>query len=77
MPLRQRIRDTLLVLAAELGGGKRGGKGVRTIQGVADSVHRLQVGDYRVMYDVIERDRVVLVLGIVDRRDLETWLRKR
>jgi hypothetical protein len=29
------------------------------------------------MYDVIEQDRVVLVLGIVHRGDLERWLRNR
>jgi len=29
------------------------------------------------MYDVIEEDRVVLVLGIVHGGDLERWLRNR
>jgi mRNA-degrading endonuclease RelE of RelBE toxin-antitoxin system len=48
---------------------------VKTIRGRADSFHRLRVGDYRVMYDVIDEDRVVLVLGIVHRGDLERWLR--
>jgi hypothetical protein len=33
--------------------------------------------DHRLMYDVIDTDRVVLVLGIVDRADLERWLRSR
>ncbi len=36
-----------------------------------------RVGDYRVMYDVITQDRVLLVLGIVQRGDLERWLRGR
>jgi len=35
------------------------------------------VGDYRDMYDVIEEDRVILVLGIVHRGDLERWIRNR
>jgi mRNA-degrading endonuclease RelE of RelBE toxin-antitoxin system len=35
------------------------------------------MGDYRVMYDVIETDRVKLVLGVVHRGDLERWLRNR
>ncbi len=48
---------------------------MKTIRGRADSFHRLRVGDYRVMYDVIDEDRVVLVLGIVHRGDLERWLR--
>jgi hypothetical protein len=29
------------------------------------------------MYDVLADDRVVLVLGIVHRRDLERWIRAR
>lgn len=32
--------------------------------------------DHRVMYDVIEDDRVVLVLGVVHRTDLERWLKE-
>ena len=50
---------------------------MKTIQGVGDSFHRLRVGDYRVMYDVIDEDRVILVLGIVHRGDLERWIRNR
>ncbi len=65
-------------LAADLAKGKRiGGKRVKTIQGTSDAFHRLEVGDYRVMYDTIPEDRVLLVLGIVHRRDLERWLRTR
>lgn len=29
------------------------------------------------MYDIIEEDRVVLVLGVVHRGDLERWIRNR
>ena len=50
---------------------------MKTIRGTHDVFHRLRIGDLRVMYDVIEADRVVLVLGIVDRGDLERWLRGR
>ncbi len=50
---------------------------MKTIQGMSDSFQRLRVGDYRVLYDVFEADRVILVLGIVDRGDLERWLRNR
>ena len=57
--------------------GRIGGKGVKTIQGVSDSFHRLRVGDHRVMYDVLDEDPVVLVLGIIHRGDLERWLRNR
>jgi len=57
--------------------GRIGGKAVKTIRGAGDSFHRLRVGDYRVMYDVIDTDGVNLVLGIVDRGDLERWIRSR
>jgi mRNA-degrading endonuclease RelE of RelBE toxin-antitoxin system len=54
-----------------------GGKAVKTIRGARDSFHRLRVGEYRVMFDVLDEDRVLLVLGIVHRGDLERWLRNR
>ncbi len=54
-----------------------GGKSVKTIKGMGDSFHRLRIGDFCVMYDVIVEDRVLLVLGIVHRGDLERWLRNR
>ncbi len=57
--------------------GLVGGKAVKTIQRTHDSFHRLRAGDYRVMHDGIEEDRVVLVLGIVHRSDLERWIRNR
>jgi mRNA-degrading endonuclease RelE of RelBE toxin-antitoxin system len=53
------------------------GKTVKTIRGSDDTFHQLRIGDYRVMYDVIDDDRAILVLGIVDRGDLERWLRSR
>jgi len=76
--VRPRLREALEVLAEQAAAGRRiGGKKVKTIRGVSDSFHRLRVGDYRVMYDVIHEDRIVLVLGIVHRGDLERWLRNR
>jgi len=77
-PVRARIRASLEKLAADVAvPGRSGGKTVKTIQGAGDSFHRLRVGDYRVMYDVVAEDRVLLVLGIVHRGDLERWLRNR
>jgi len=76
--VRLRLREALEGLAEQAAAGKRiGGKKVKTIQGVSDSFHRLRVGDYRVMYDLIPEDHVILVLGIVHRGDLERWLRNR
>lgn len=57
--------------------GRIGGKAVKTIKGTRDSFHRLRVGDYRVMYDAIAEDGVILVLGILHRGELERWIRSR
>ena len=76
--VRPRLREALEGLAEQAAAGKRiGGKKVKTIRGASDSFRRLRVGDYRVIYDVIHEDRVVLVLAIVHRSDLERWLRNR
>lgn len=73
-----RIRKALEKLAVDAAKpGRIGGKAVKTIHGVSDSFHRLRVGDYRVLYDVLDDEKVVLVLGIVHRGDLERWIRNR
>jgi mRNA-degrading endonuclease RelE of RelBE toxin-antitoxin system len=75
---RSRITAALERLAASAARlGRIGSNAVKTIRGAADSFHRLRVGDYRVMYDGIDEDRVILVLGIVHRADLERWIRSR
>ncbi len=76
--MRERIRTSLEQLAdAAAQAGRIRGKKVKTIRGQADTFHRLRVGDYRVMYDLIPDDHVLFVLGIVHRSDLERWLRTR
>lgn len=79
LPARTRtaVRTSLLRLAAEAGRGSRGGKRIKTIKGVRDSFRRLRAGDYRIMYDLIDDERVVLVLGIVHRGELDRWLRRK
>jgi mRNA-degrading endonuclease RelE of RelBE toxin-antitoxin system len=75
---RDRVRNALDRLARDVARpGRVPGKSAKTIRGTQDTFHRLRVGDSRVMYDVIDSDRVILVLGIVDRADLERWLRSR
>ena len=75
---RDRVRRALERLAADVARpGRISGKSVKSIRGADDTFHRLRIGDYRVMYDVIDTDHVILVLGIVDRADLERWLRSR
>lgn len=76
--VRRRVRKSLEKLARDVTTpGRVGGKTVKTIRGARDSFHRLRVGDYGVLFDVIEHDRVELVLGIVHSRDLEQRLRNR
>ena len=52
------------------------GKLVKAIQGTKDGFLRMRVGDYRIVYGVMDPDRVVLILGIIHRKDLEQWLRQ-
>ncbi len=73
-----RMRGALERLATDVARpGRVAGKSVKTIKGVSDSFHRLRVGDHRVMYDVVDADEVILVLGIIHRGDLVRWLRNR
>lgn len=52
------------------------GKGVKALRGRSDAFLRYRVGDYRVLYEIHDGVKVVLILGIVHRRDLEGWLRR-
>ena len=53
------------------------GKLVKAIQGNKDAFLRMRVGNYRVMYEVDDPNKTVLILGIIHRKDLEEWLRQR
>lgn len=37
---------------------------------------RYRVGDYRILYEILDADRTVLILSIVHRSDLEDWLKR-
>jgi mRNA-degrading endonuclease RelE of RelBE toxin-antitoxin system len=76
---RERIREALLRVAEQSASpsGLRGGKSLKQIRGRRDRFFRLRVGQLRVMFDLLTEERVLLVLGVVDRRDLERWLRGR
>ena len=52
------------------------GKQVKAIQGTRDAFLRYRVGDYRLLYEIIDADHLVLVAGIVSRKDLEGWIRR-
>lgn len=49
---------------------------VKAIRGAHDEFLRLRVGDHRIMYEVFDADRVVLIHAIIHRSDLEAWLRQ-
>jgi mRNA interferase RelE/StbE len=53
------------------------GKLVKAIQGTKDEFLRLRVGSYRLMYEVNDLKKVILILAIIHRKDLEEWLRQR
>ena len=72
-PERRRLERALDALARN---PRPPSKLVKAIQGTKDAFLRMRVGDYRIMYEVIDANRVVLILGIVQRKDLEQWLRQ-
>lgn len=75
---KEKVREALnkaASLAAMRDKGFRGGRSIKVVRGRSDSFFRLRVSDYRIMYDVIEDESTLLVLGIVNRRDLEQWLK--
>jgi len=52
------------------------GKQVKAIKGTRDAFLRYRVGDHRLLYEIVDVDHVVLVAGIVSRKDLENWIRR-
>ncbi|MGB7686661.1 MAG: type II toxin-antitoxin system RelE/ParE family toxin [Solirubrobacterales bacterium] len=76
---RERLEEALRQLARDSADtpGSRGGKSLKRIRGRRDRFFRLRVGDMRVVFEVLKEERVLLVAGVVNRRDLERWLRSR
>ncbi len=52
------------------------GKLVKALSGTRDSFLRYRIGDLRLMYEVDDPERLVLVVGLVHRKDLEDWVRR-
>jgi len=52
------------------------GRQVKAIQGTRDAFLRYRVRDYRLLCEILDAERVVLVAGIVARKDLEGWIRR-
>jgi mRNA interferase RelE/StbE len=75
----QKIRKALRRQASQSAepSGARGGKSLKSIRGRHDHFFRLRVGELRIMFDLLDDERVLLVYAILNRRDLERWLRSR
>ncbi len=52
------------------------GRQVKAIQGTRDAFLRYRVGDCRLLDEILDADHLVLVAGIVARKDLEGWIRR-
>ena len=51
------------------------GKKVKELKGVDGNVYRLRVGGRRVIYEISRNE--IHVLSIINRNDLDRWLKKR
>ncbi len=71
---RKRILSALQALAQD---PRPSGKHVKALKGSDAPFLRYRVGDQRIMYEVDDSEREVLVHGVVARKDLERWLRSR
>lgn len=71
-PARRRVARAIDELAQ---GPRPSGKHVKAIERPGDRFLRYRIGDYRLIYEVFDSRRLVLVAGIVARKDFETWLK--
>lgn len=74
---RSRVDRALKRLASPSSSSSRGGNSLKMIRGRGDRFFRLRVGQLRVIFDVLRKDRVIHVIAVLDRRDLDRWLRGR
>jgi mRNA interferase RelE/StbE len=72
LPRADRMRVTEAILALEENPFPPGKKRKR-LEGTGGLV-RLRVGDYRVLYEVLDDE--IHILGAIHRRDLDRWLRR-
>ncbi len=75
--LEQTDRDRVAAALDSLARDPRSvGKHVQAITGQPGRLLRYRVGRLRLIYKVYDELQLVLVVAIVRRRDLETWLRR-
>ena len=72
LPRADQMRVTEAILALEENPFPPGKKWKR-LEGTGGLV-RLRVGDYRVLYEVLDDE--IHILGAIHRRDLDRWLRR-
>ena len=53
------------------------GKHVKALEGAAEPLLRYRVGDRRIVYAVVDAERLIVIRGIVARKDLDKWLRSK
>lgn len=74
--LNPTVRNKIInaILALENGPFPKGKK-IKHLKGLEDEFVRLRVGDYRVLYEVVGEN--ISILGVVHRKDLDRWVKKR
>lgn len=48
--------------------------GIKRLRGLSQPQYRLRQGDFRVFYDVYEAEAEVVILAVLHKDDVETWL---
>jgi mRNA-degrading endonuclease RelE of RelBE toxin-antitoxin system len=51
------------------------GKHVKALEGAPEPLLRYRAGDHRIVYAEVDAGQVVVIRGIVARKDLDKWLR--
>ena len=69
---RQRLIEAIDTIQAE---PRLAGKHVKALEGAAEPLLRYRVGERRIVYAVNDAKSVIVIHGIVARKDLDTWLR--
>lgn len=71
---RQRVMRAVSALQRD---PRPSGKHVKALEGAPEPLLRYRVGDRRIVYQVLDAKQLVVIRGIVARKDLDTWLRSK
>ncbi len=64
-PIQKRVKEAILSLETN-----RTPQQFKPLMGRSVAQFRLRIGDWRVLYDVYDEDRVVLILRVGNRKDI-------